>query len=211
MNRGVIFSAYGAQAISECLASIRSLKRSNPDLPVCVLTDDTKAFRSCAGHVCRVDSDPFGRRAKLSVDLFSPFDFTLYLDADTRVHLPLDLPFLALEQGFEFVATFSANQGDDWWLVHLTTQWRQATEDFIGYKNAQAQGGVFAFRKTDNVKAFFENWRKFFSFGDGEHDQDAMQKALHVQPMRAYYLGRDWNGGAVVHHRYGQARRSDLP
>lgn len=209
MNRGVIFSAYGNEAINECLHSIRSLKRSNPDLPVCVLTDDTKAFRSCAGHVCRVDSDPFGRRAKLSVDLFSPFDFTLYLDADTRVHLPIDLPFLALEQGFEFVGTFSANQGD-MWMIHLKQALRESAEDFIGYQNAQAQGGVFAFRKCPSVKAFFNCWRGFFAEGDGEHDQDAMQKALHVQPMRAYYLGRDWNGGTIVHHHYSMARRKDI-
>lgn len=209
MNRGVIYSAYGEQAINECLHSIRSLKRSNPDLPVCVLTDDTKPFRTLALHVCRFDSDPFGRMAKLSVDLLSPFDFTLYLDADTRVHLPLDLPFLALEQGFEFVATFSANQGD-MWMIHLQQALREATEDFIGYQNAQAQGGVFAFRKTPCVKAFFANWRKYFSDGDGEHEQDAMQKALHVQPMKAYYLGRDWNGGAVVAHHFAQARRKDI-
>lgn len=210
MNRGVIFSAYGHEAIQECLASIRSLKRSNPDLPVCVLTDDTKHFRSFAQHICRFDSDPFGRMAKLSVDLLSPFDYTLYLDADTRVHLPIDLPFQVLAQGFEFVGTFSANQGEDWWLVHLRTQWRQATEDFIGFKNAQAQGGVFAFRKTRCTQVFFANWRKFFGDGDGEHDQDAMQKALHVQPMKAYYLGRDFNGGAIVHHHYSMARRKDL-
>lgn len=210
MNRGVCYVAYGAEAIAECLASIRTLKRSNPDLPVCVLTDDTKAFRLIAQHVCRFDSDPFGRLAKLSVDSLSPFDLTLYLDADTRVHFPLDLPFKVLEQGFEFVGTLSANQGEDWWLVHLRTQWRQATEDFIGFKNAVAQGGVFAFRKTPCVKAFFGNWRKFFAEGDGEHDQDAMQKALHVQPMRAYYIGKAFNGGEIVHHRYGQARRTDI-
>lgn len=209
MNRGVIYSAYGNEAIAECLASIRSLKRSNPDLPVCVLTDDTKHFRCIAQHVCRFDSDPFGRRAKLSVDSLSPFDLTLYLDADTRVHLPLTLPFQALEQGFEFVGTFSANQGD-MWMIHLKQALRESTEDFIGYQNAQAQGGVFAFRKCPSVKAFFDCWRKFFSFGDGEHDQDAMQKALHVQPMRAYYLGKAFNGGEVVHHHYGQARRKDV-
>lgn len=209
MNRGVIYSAYGEEAIQECLSSIGTLKRSNPDLPVCVLTDDTKRFRCIAHHVCRFDSDPFGRMAKLSVDLLSPFDLTLYLDADTRVHLPLTLPFKALEQGFEFVGTLSANQGD-MWMIHLKQALRDAAEDFIGYQNAQAQGGVFAFRKTPCVKAFFANWRKFFAEGDGEHDQDALQKALHVQPMKTYYIGKAFNGGEIIHHHFNQARRTDI-
>lgn len=208
MNCGVIFSAYGEQAIVQAVHSINSLRRSNPDLPVCVLTDETKPFRTIAQHVCRFDSDRFGRLAKLSVDLLSPFDYTLYLDADTRVHFPLDLFFVALQSGWEFIATFSANQGD-MWMLHLKQAYREAAEDFIGYQNAQMQGGVFAFRKTKPVQAFFGNWRRFFSEGDGEHDQDALQKALHVQPMKTYYLGRDFNGGTVIHHHFAQARRKD--
>ena len=209
MNRGVTYVAYGAEAIKECLASIDSLKRSNPGLPVCVLTDEPRQFRNHAKHVCRYDGGKFGRNAKLNVDSLSPFDCTLYLDADTRVYLPLDYPFQLLEMGFEFVATLSANQGD-LWLRHLKWEWVDATEEFIGYKSAAIQGGVFAFRKTPCVQAFFRHWRGYFEQGDGEHEQDAMQKAWHVQPMRAALIGREWNGGAIVAHHYAQARRKDV-
>ena len=208
MNRGVIYVAYGAEAIKECLASIGTLRRSNPALPICVITDEPKAFRHAADTVTRFDSDPYGRIAKLSADKLSPFDLTLYLDADTRIYGDLSLPFCALEHGFEFVATLSVNQGSEKWLQHINEAERGQVLDEIGFYSAQVQGGVWAFRKTANTAAFFECWRRAYA-GAEEWEQGALQLAFHRQPMSVYLLGQDYNGGNVIRHHYGQARRKD--
>lgn len=208
MNRGVLYVAYGAEAIKECLSSIGTLRRSNPALPVCVITDDCKPFRHAADTVTRFDSDPYGRQAKLNADKLSPFDLTLYLDADTRVYGDLSLPFCALEQGFEFVATMSTNQGADKFLWHIGTLERNAILREIGFPPAVLQGGVWGFRKTERTAAFFECWRQAYT-GAEEWEQGAMQLALWRQPMAVYLLGTEFNGGVIVAHRYGQARRRD--
>lgn len=209
MTRGVLYSAYGERAIAECVAGLEVIKRTNPDLKTLVMTDETTAFRHAgAWAVCKVCSDPFGREAKLSCDKISPFDLSLYLDADTRVWFPLTLPFYALESGWEFVCTLSKNQ-EDKWLDHILDTEQEDTLSSVGFISAQLQGGVFGFRKTPAVQDFFAAWREEFQSGDGEHDQAAMQRALRRCPIRFYIIGREWNGGGIIAHRFGEARRKD--
>lgn len=208
MIRGVCYSAYGAEAVKEAKASIASLSVSNPGLAVCVVSDDPKPFRQIAPILIPYPSDPFGRNAKLSMEKLSPFALSLYLDADTRIYGDLSLFFNALEDGFDFVATLSLNQGDKW-LWHIEEDEREKVLSEIGFFSAQVQGGVWGFRKTDAVKDFFGEWRNLYA-GAGEREQGRMQLAFHRKPMKTYFVGRDFNGGAIVSHRFGQARRKDV-
>jgi hypothetical protein len=211
MSRGVMYSAYGERAIKECLKSIETLKHSNSSLPFCVMTDVHRAFNGVgARRVISVKSDPFGRLAKLQSNCFSSFESTLYIDADTRIWGSLELPFRVLEDGFDFCVTLSVNQGDGKWLWHISEDERVSAFNSIGALSAAMQGGVWGFRKNDRTAAFFETWRELFRKEESEHDQAAMQAALRNHPMKAYLLGRDFNGGAVIHHHFGQARRTDV-
>lgn len=194
--------------MKECHASILSVRRSNPALKIAVITDSCKDFRRAADMTVHFDSDPFGREAKLSSNILSPFDSTLYLDADTRVYGDLSLPFALLEQGFEFVGTLSLNQNGRW-LKHLTSTERERILLDIGFQSVAIQGGVWGFRKTEAIRNFFRYWREFYLDAAGELEQGALQQAFHKQPLRACIIGADFNGGNVVRHNYGQARRRD--
>lgn len=208
MSKGVIYSAYGERAIKEAKASIASVKRSNPGLAVCVITDKCSEFSYDSKITVHFDSDPYGREAKLAANILSPFDDTLYLDADTRVYGDLSLPFRLLESGFEFIATLSVNQ-ESRWLNHLPASERNSVLDEIGFYSVVIQGGVWAFRKTDATKNFFRYWREAY-LDAGELEQGALQRAYHKQAMKSCIIGKDWNGGGIVRHNYGMARRTDV-
>lgn len=209
IERGVFYVAYGIRARKEALLSIASLKRSNPVLPVCVVSDDSLAFKASTDYQLDFDSDKYGRLAKLNIDQLSPFKHTLYLDADTRVYLPLDSLFKPLTDGFEFVATISEQQGANW-LWHIEDSDRELTANEIGIAAPlQIQGGVWAFKKSPKMKSFFSHWRKEFKRFNSIYDQAALTRAWHKVGIKTWFVGREFNGGAVIAHLFGNAKRKD--
>jgi hypothetical protein len=208
-DKGVFYVAYGTRARKEALLSIATLKRSNPTLPVCIVSDDIQVFKSDTQDQLEFDSDKHGRLAKLNIDQLSPFKHTLYLDADTRVYLPLDSLFKPLTDGFEFVATASEQQGANW-LWHIDDSEREITANEIGISNPlQIQGGVWAFKKTPKMRSFFSHWRKEYKRFDSIYDQAALTRAWHKVPIKTWLVGREFNGGAVIAHLFGNAKRKD--
>lgn len=210
MNRGVLYVSYGENAHWECKESLLSLKRSNPELVACVLTDSPQQFRTHAKYVTRADSEPYGRWAKLNADVFSPFEHTLYIDADTRIHGKLTPLFDALEAGWDFVATLSQQQGTHHWLNGLDESERESTIDCVGFLPAQVQGGLWSFVQNERTRDFFQAWREEWQSVGIEQDQAALSRALRYSPMKVALLGRAFNNGAVTNHRFGSARRDDV-
>ncbi len=206
---GVFYVAYGTQARKAALLSISTLTRSNPQLGICVVSDDIQVFKADTHYQLEFDSDKYGRLAKLNIDKLSPFKYTLYLDADTRVHLPIDFLFKPLQDGFEFVATISGQQGTNW-LWHIEDNEREITANEIGIRPLQIQGGVWAFKNNVKMKSFFANWRKEYKrFPDSIYDQAALTRAWHKVAIKTFFIGSEFNGGAAIHHIFGAAKRKD--
>ena len=206
MSNGVIYSAYGQKAVFEALKSIHSLRLSNPSLPCAVITDDPRAFTHDADSIIEFESDKFGRWAKLNADILTPFNNTLYLDADTRVHGDINPLFDWLDSGFEFVTTLSARQKEQW-LWHIDEGIRAETHYDIGFVPPQIQGGVWGFRRTANVRSFMAEWRNIWKADNIKHDQAALAKAAYHKPMKTLLVSSDFNGGIVIHHLFGRAER----
>jgi hypothetical protein len=195
MTRGVCLIAYGDKAereAHECLASLRQFH----DWPYIIA--------SRLEHPKDYDNIQASRYAKVTLDLWSPFSDTLYLDADTRVQGDLSVGFEMLDDGFEMLITHSAAQGrENMW--HVAPDEREATyQEWRCGSILQLQGGVFWFRKSVNVGNFFEAWRREWMRWR-QFDQAALLRALRVAPVRMHILGRPFNGGAVVQHRHGRA------
>jgi len=86
MSRGVLYIVWGDNAKARVESSIASLRRFHPELPVHV-EELGPAF---AGHR--------GLLEKARMNDFSPFEQTLYLDADTTVMGKLDYGFEQAER-----------------------------------------------------------------------------------------------------------------
>lgn len=202
MNRGALYVAYGQKARAEMLHSSCSLEQQHPGLPIAVISDHPVRNRR---HIRYPDTDPGARGVKLHMDVLSPWQETVYLDADTRVFQSLESGFALLRDGWEMVITPSMHQ-EERVFYHIHPAESRATIDYLGYIPCQLQGGVIFFRKTEAVHRFFAAWREEWK-RYGHQDQAALVRALHREPIRLWLLGRPWNGGAIVQHRFGEAAR----
>lgn len=193
MSCGIVYVAYGANACREAIAGIASLDRR---WPVTVIGETLRG-------VYFDDRDSRGRWAKLNLDSLSPYDYTLYLDADTRTHGDLSAGFRLLHDGWDLALTASGNQdGRAFW--HVGTDERAATIAEVG-AGIQLQAGVFFFARNRRVMDFFACWRDEWQRWSG-NDQASLVRALWRVPLKLWLLGRPWNGGELVEHRWGMAR-----
>ena len=208
-QRGIVTIAQGENARRQAVASINSLRRAGSKLPVAVIGD--LPIDGATVHVHMPDDlvgDPGARKAKVNLDTLSPFEHTLYLDADCRVVTDeIGVGFDILADGWRLVITPNANQGDDI-MWHVGELEREETFAMFGTQEIlQLQGGVMWFSKCAEVTALFAAWREEWGI---YHDQDqaALLRAMRQSPVKTWLLGRAFNGGgSPIKHLYGWARR----
>jgi len=202
--RGAVYIAFGEPARTEARLSIETLLQFNPGLSIAVISNEPLPLKGIV-HVIDPQQDAGGRWQKVQLDGLSPFCHTLYLDADTRIRADLSAGFRMLEDGWELVITPSEHQGGTW-LWHVGAEDRAAVLEEWPCKPLQLQGGMFFFRKCDAIRRLFEAWQdEWLRFRD--QDQGALLRALAKTPVRVWILGRPWNGGSLVDHRFGRAKR----
>lgn len=193
-SRGAVFIATNPHSRREAEAAIKALRMNN-ELRVATLAD----------RIAGLDDMQSSRWLKINMDLFSPFDHTLYMDADTRAFGPLDDGFGMLDDGWDMAIAPSANQGGDC-LWHVGEYEAQATFKELGYLPLQLQAGIMFFAKNERTRAFFDRWRYEWRFYC-DQDQAALLRALSYVPLKIWLLGRPWNGGALVAHHFGRCRQ----
>jgi len=196
-----IYIAYGDAARREARLSIKSLRQHNRGAVTAV---SDKRLGIGKFHQMSPGSGTPGRWAKVNLYRLV-FDHACYLDADTRIYGSLQVGFDILDAGWDMVIVPSTQQGDGL-LHHVSEAERETTFSELGNSDAlQLQGGVFWFRCNDRTAALFEAWREeWLRWKD--QDQAALLRALSKAPVKLWLLGRPFNGGAVVGHRFGMAR-----
>ena len=207
VSRGVVYVAYGKPAREQVQLSAQSLAYRHPELPFRVIAE--KKFERQARFpqihtILHPDTDPGARLVKLNVDTLSPFDYTAYIDADTRIQGNILWPFELLGAGWEMAMVPCRHQGEHAHL-HVNEEERRVT--FAEVDDATAlQGGVMYLRKCDAVHRLFDAWREeWHRFED--QDQAALVRALTRNPVKLFLLGRAYNGGRIIRHYYSMARR----
>lgn len=204
-TKGVVYIALGEQAQKEAEKSVVALKRHNPKLLVYILNNPNALFeQSPLPSLVDASNMVLSRWAKVSLDLWSPFDMTLYIDADTRPRGNVYPGFAMLRDGWELILAPSTNQGYDW-LWHVTEAEQERTKRLWDCQPLQLQAGVMFFRKNKAMKKFFNGWRTAWMQYRGQ-DQGAMLRALYRNPIKIMLLGRAWNGGGVIQHLFGRCR-----
>ncbi len=210
-ERGVAIVAYGHPARACARRLLRDLRRYH-DWPALVLGDEPLVQMPDLTHAWewqQVEGGWGGRAAKISLLLDPPFDQTLYLDADTRLHGDVAAGFSLLADGWELAMAPSRRQGADV-MGHLAPDERAATLERWGADDVLAlQAGVMYFRRCEAVRALGEAWRREWQAAGGRLDQGALLRALLQTPVRLWLLGRPWNGGALVEHLFGAARSKE--
>lgn len=211
--KGVVYVAFGRNARLEASRSHSSLEKHN-SYSVSTVSDKKDFFGrvpfDLGAFECKKAFEA-SRWAKTSAYQWSPYYYTLLLDADTRIHGSLDLGFKVLEEGWDMAIVPSYPSSSTAVLWNLTQEEAQYTiEVLCNPKPLMLNSGVIFFSKNQRVGRFFRAWRReWLRFQD--RDQGALLRALDLCPVSILLLGRSFNQGGpandrrVVEHLFGRA------
>ncbi len=205
-----VYVTYGEAALSAASHSIATLREQHPDVPILGFGD-----RPLEGTCYGGDPAPVGlgniaasryTKTSLMECVGAEWDTWVYLDADTRIRQGVGPALQILADGWEMVMTPSASQGTGW-LWNVSEEEREYTVGMLGARPLALQAGVIFVRRTTRTVALWAQWHREWALYGGQ-DQAALLRALRRCPVRLWLLGRAWNGGAVIEHRFGEARGS---
>jgi len=214
MSKGVLYVAYGEKARAQAQLSLLTVKRHAPGLTVAVVSDQPLA--GADQHIHHPEADKGARTQKTSMYRLSPFDLTLFLDADTEVLATPAVGFKMLQYVDLVLAQDSKRIFADNNWPHLNQEEIAYTEQILGSRqHMYFNSGVIFFRRNERVEAMMDAWHeewKRFSM----HDQMALLRAIHQHPVRIAPMRFPWNThirsqAAFIYHKHRQARREGAP
>lgn len=183
-SRGVIYVASGDKYVREAEASLASLRRTNPQLPAMLLTEE-RPLRPELWDSVVVDPSLKGlrNRAKLHMDR-APWEKCLFLDTDTRVCGDLSAAFALLER-FD-LAGEHGHGGHHYEYPGLPTAF------------PEINSGVLFWRKGGATQALFEKWRELYDADPTEYDgrrwdQKSLRIAIWLSDVQFVNLPRAYN------------------
>lgn len=181
-TRGVVYVASGRKYLEEAGHSAASVRQTNPDLPIGLVTDDESVAPGRFDHVLRLKAPRQTSFDKLQM-VRAPWERTLFLDTDTLVHARLDSVFALLDR-FDFAA------------VQRSSGYHYALEG-VPQTFPEFNSGVIAFRQGPEVEAFFRRWAELYDAlaetSERTFDQKSLRAALYASPLRIANLPPEYN------------------
>jgi hypothetical protein len=155
---------------------------------------------------------------------YTPFENTLYLDADTEAKGSIESGFALLETADILIADDGrkmeglfrhSKPGPTWDWIRKE---RDFTHDFIGKaSNNQINTGAIFFKKSRQAHVFFANWYKeWLRFGKWD-EQFSFMRAEHICKKAVItHLPPIWNTNdpdtpdIIIYHMWGLQKARDL-
>ncbi|WP_417525546.1 putative nucleotide-diphospho-sugar transferase [Marinovum sp.] len=213
----MVFVATGAGYIACAEAAARSVRAHMPDLPIALFTDAGKL-----GHPVSAVFDPVielasaHHRSKVDCLMKSPFEHTLFLDADIRVLEDVSELFELLERFDMAMAHAHARNR------HATRAvWTRALPDAFPQFNT----GVIVVRRNARTRALLQDWSDSYKAAGFRKDQVTLRELLWRSELRLATLPPEYNirypktlwlwrkreaRPRICHfHRYSFAKRRD--
>ena len=221
MTDGVIYMTWGQNAIIQAESSITSLwRKAGSSMPVMVVGDEEARVHFAGNkrvmfHL--MDIDPFddqkargfrfmAGRIKPLLAKISPFDRTLYVDADTAFKSNPKI-------GFDLL--------DRWDVVLAETQTRSLVEGLAGLKESQGtskwlgtphilyhNSGMIFWRKNEKTDRLFDLWSTEWQVYSGWDEQVSLLRALLKSEVMFLTVPYTWNcysdkESHILHHWFG--------
>ena len=195
---GVIYLAFGAPYLAIALRSIRSLRETNPGLPVCLVTNcpveasQIDLLDPSDSIVVLEESQARNRSIKTSINKISPFERTVFLDCDTVV-------MGSLANGFRFLDNF-----DLAFRLNPYPQTRKGKADIKIMEGLTVgdcphwNSGVMFFAKRPETDLFFERWNQNFEALENGYDQVSLVKTIFEDRGRVLSLDIKWNASDTI-------------
>jgi hypothetical protein len=167
MERGVLTLAYGPDPYIRMAEGVaRSIRLRNPEARLAVVTDrDSASLRRCFDVIIPLEPryGP-GLAQKLHLDLYSPFQRTLYLDSDCLVFRDIELLWNQF-RGFEGLGLFGVPLAPGELHYAITDQKRFLAELGLS-RMIMTNTGVLYFDASPDTTKAFETARALATRGD---------------------------------------------
>ena len=180
-QQGVLYLISGDKHANVLVTSIYSLRtRAVYGGPIHIAAGDERA-EAIAAHICRDTrlagdfpvtwsawepprgSRGDGYRQKTFMQGLSPFERTVFLDADTIVRLPFDHLFRFTDLWGVTLTQFSTWTSNGKKITGRIKGWTDVAEDDVREMSSNPypaiNTGVIAFDKSDGARAFFAEWK----------------------------------------------------
>lgn len=210
-ERGCLYVAFGRPYLIQALHSVRTLRRVNPDVGACIVTNvlpgPPPAFgewdpgRDTWRYIDRPTTD--NRLIKTDLLRYTPFQRTLFLDCDTEVLADLAPTFAFLDHWD--IAVRLKEEG----YAPLKEKGRQVVLDGAAriHELPHWNSGVFLFDRNDRVAEFYDLWHRYFQSAGVRTDQVSLVEAMFRSSCRVLSLDARWNATADWGVEHPEQRR----
>ncbi len=213
-RRGIVYIAYGEKAVNLVENAIVILRQYNQTLPVAVISDvDVKGANQMIKHE---DVDLGARHIKTSVYFHTPFEQTLYMDADTELKCDPEPYYVLLDSvdlvmGLDYFKEFRFNT----WGAISRDEIKTTIEETDGGRHFYYNTGVMLFNQCNEVEQLMLRWHEEW-LRWGKQDQPAMFRAMHHCPVRMAPMYEPFNThqeaiADFVYHKHRTASRMGAP
>lgn len=147
ITKGVIYTAGGTQRyVDEAIFSAQTLKKHNSSLGTTLFTSINNVKSKYFDNIIYQEPIKHSQKYKIENMLNSPYDYTLYLDADTQV-------LSNIEELFDFLLIYDLGITN-----RVKCKW-SANPVFIDYIDKKCyNGGFLLFKKNRKVDEFISAW-----------------------------------------------------
>jgi hypothetical protein len=191
--RGVIYGAIGEKHLQLAIASAMSVAQHNPELSILIVTDQPQMPIDCQHRIfiLTIDTEQWttgvfqsgferSRLLKTSLNKFSPFRVSLYMDNDTLCRGSLEPIWEVLgNRSFAAAVDQYPTVGE---CIHACTSEKDATLAQLGAESTQFNGGVLLWRKGEESRQIFDTWRREWELFR-RIDQLALARALQYHQV----------------------------
>ena len=201
-----MYIAYSSMKyVNEAIFSAASLKKHHPKLKIMLITDlidKVKRIKHPFDILERIDPKEVAIRCKIKFMYpKSPFDRTIFIDTDTYVSLPIDDMFAVLDKfdiavAHDFARKRTVNHHKKDVKIpggYGFSKLKEYAE--IPYAFPEFNTGIIAYKKSDQVKGFFEAWVKTYKQFKSHtpYDQPSFRVALWNSNLRIHTLPLEYN------------------
>lgn len=179
---GVLYITTGLAYTKMALHSASSVKDHNPNLPIFLFTDQKELDLSGVDGFDYIKEPHV--RSKLDYLNSTPFDETLFLDADTKVVCQIESLFTLLER-FEIALAQAPKRNDfktlQTWNINLP------------YSFPQLNTGVILYKSNDGVRQLLNDWKEAYHANAFSKDQVTLRELLWKSPLKLGILPPEFN------------------
>jgi hypothetical protein len=213
-EKGILYVAYGDNARAQVRTSMQTVKKFTRKLSIAVVSNTP--LMAADKNIYHEEADKGARTQKTQMYRLSPFEQTLYLDADTEMLSSPDAGFALLKYvDLVLCQDITRNFADDKWKYHNKEEVATTIQEIGVAQHMYYNSGVIFFRRNEHVvammDAWYEEWQRW-----GIHDQMALLRAIHRCPVRIAPMRSPWNThhrnvAQFIFHKHHQARQEGAP